>query len=318
MKKQEVIDYLNSTTVDDLPYLFIPSYKRPRPVSAKKILEDFNEEGLKKSYILVREEERDAYYEENKDLIERGCNLLAIPEGGVTGVGSTRNYILDYAKEHDLDVVADFDDDLTCVGALFEKLDKKGEPASGTFLKDERKAIENYQQKVLQAAGKCARECFERYPKTVVGSMRKQRFSNTPGNAITKFSINKGSTPRQTKIINMRAVNEKDLRVPAEFDKHGDDIGFVAHVLQEGYWCFQLPWLFYSYTPETESTTLRDIDEEKNRGIHQQELENLLNYDIRDYLRYTKKYDDGSYMYGDVNWRAYNKLNGSSWIVEKW
>lgn len=319
MNKDQTLKMLKDTDISDFPAFYTISYNRTKQLpTVNKIMNSFSEEALKMSYIVVREEQEDFYRELHKDIIDRGCNLLVIPDGEVTGVGSTRNWVIRHAHSNGYDIACCFDDDLTGIGVLFESVSKKGEPSSGAFRAGEIRAIDNFHQLVLQAIGKVSREIFELHPEAIIGNIRKVRFSNKSDNATTKYKINKGGTPRQTNIYNVKVMMENNILVPDCFDKHGDDIGFAAHALENGYSVFNLPWATYSYVPETVASTLRDVDEEKNRHIHEEEYKNLMNMEIKDYLRFTKTYDDGSYMYGDVAWQRYHKLKGTKPVVVSW
>lgn len=320
MNKDQTIEALNSTTLEDMPALFIMSYNRGgNVVTINKILDDFDDEALKKCYLVVREEQSNCYREKNKELISRGLNLLPIPKGAVTGVGSTRNFVMDYAYNLGVDVAFNFDDDLTAFNVLWEDYHARtGEKMSKSMLAADIREFDRYHQKVIQFTAKLAREIFSKYPKAAVGNVRKQRFSNHAENAETKFRVNKGNTPRQTNIYNVKLLGDNNLRTPIQFNKHGDDIGFAAYLTEKGYSLFNIPCVAYSYVPETESSTLRDANEEKNRAIHQEEYNNLMNMEVRDYLRISKRYDDGDYMYGDINFQKYHKLKNTKPVVEYW
>lgn len=318
MNRQDTFDLLESTTIDDMPYLYVPSYNRPEFVSSK-LLKRLDDSGLKKTYLVVRESQKQDYINANKELLDRGCNLLVIPEGGVTGVGSTRNFIIDHACEHDYDTIFLYDDDITGISILWEGPNRSGVMSSRCLGAADARAYDNYTQKIMQAINKVTKEMIAEYPDLALGNIRKQRFSNNVDNAQTKIKICKGNTPRQTCIYNTKLLKETGLRIPPEFDKHGDDIGMAAHLLEEGYRLFNIPWVCYDYVPETVATVLRDIDEEKNRDIHQREYDSLMAMrEAKNYIRVTKKYDDGQPMYNDINWRAYHKLHGSKPIAITW
>ena len=320
MDRDLTISSLESTTVEDMPELFVMSYNRGgRVITLDKVVNDFSDEALEHVHLVVREEQAEDYREKNSELISHGMHLLEIPAGRVTGVGSTRNFVMDYAYSIGADVAFNFDDDITALNVLWEGYHPKtGEKGSRCMCAADQKAFPHYHQRIVQLVAKNVREMFAEYPNLAVGNVRKQRFSNTAFNAETRYRINKGGTPRQTNIYNVKLLGDNNLRTPMQFDKHGDDIGFAAYLVENGYSLFNLPWVAYSYVPETSSSTLRDADEEKNRGIHEEEYKNLMNMEIKNYLRMTKKYEDGSYMYGDINWQRLHKLRGTEPIVVGW
>ena len=108
MKRSTMLALLEDTTPKDMPHVFIPSYNRPDFVIAKKILHKFNQDGLDKVFIVVREEQYKAYRKVNPRL-----NFVTIPKGAVDGVGSTRQFIMDYAIENKMPCIMDMDDDIT-------------------------------------------------------------------------------------------------------------------------------------------------------------------------------------------------------------
>ena len=325
MQKDKILGLMNSTTVDEMPALYIPSYNRfdKECETAKKCLYDFSREALQRCYLTVRESQAEQYLEVNKELIERGCNLLIIPEGEVDGVGPTRNWCLKHAINSGEDIAFILDDDLTGINVLFDGVTKDGEPKSDTLRVADKRAFDGYNQKLVQLIAREARKLFEEHPELIIGAIRKQRFSNNPENAKTRYIINRSGTARQFCIYNTKLVAETNTFVPDDFAKHGDDIGFTANALQKGLSVFRFPWAIYAYTPETESSVLRDIDEEKNHDIHLEEYNNLMKYEVRDYLKITKRYpdieDDAlAYMYGDIDWNKFHKLKGSKSVKVYW
>lgn len=319
MKRKQMEAVLDSTTEKDLPYVFIPSYNRPEFVTGKKLLPMFSEKALEKVFIVVRDEQYKAYRKANKGLINRGLNMVAIPKGGVTGVGSTRQFIMDYAIKNKMPCIMDMDDDIKYLQFLYTGTSKAGDPCSlHTGVKDW-EDDSRIPQKVLQLTGRIAREVFLSHPEVLLGNIRKQRFSNHPECADTKYQINKGPTPRQTKILNMKGIKRAGIRMPEAFDLHGDDIGFAAEVLQNGYSCFNIPCLCYDYIDDQVASVVRDPhNPDKNRHLHKLEYDGLMGMEIRHYLRETFKFPDGQYKFGDINWQKYHKLHKTEPIIERW
>lgn len=307
---------LAESTVDDMPYIFIPSYNRPDFEIAKRILPMFSKSALEKVYIVVRKEQFREYARVNKRL-----QYLCIPPGGVSGVGSTRQWLLDYAIEKRMPVIMDIDDDIKYLQFLYNVHNKRGEVVSAhTGVKDWADDS-RIPQKVLQLTGRISRRLFKLHPEVVLGNIRKQRFSNHAACAQTMYQINKGPTPRQTKIINVRAAHKNNLRMPEEFNLHGDDIGYAAHVLEQGFSCFNIPCLCYDYVDDAVNSVVRDPSQPEskaNRRLHKLEYDALQQMDIKNYLRETFKFDDGQYKFGDINWQQYHKLEGTKPIHRYW
>lgn len=319
MKRSRMERILNNTTERDLPHIFIPSYNRPDFVTGKVILPNFTDEALKRVYIVVREEQYKQYKRENRSLIKRGMNMVFIPQGEVSGVGSTRQFIMDYAIENRLPCIMDMDDDIKYLQFLYSGRTSSGEKCSKhTGIKDW-KIDPLIPQKVLQLTGKIAREVFRKHPEVLLGNIRKQRFSHHSENSNIRYQINKGPTPRQTKILNMKGIKRAGIRMPDAFNLHGDDIGFAAEVLQNGYSCFNIPCLCYDYVDEKNNSVVRDPhNPDKNRHLHKLEYDGLMQMEIKDYLRESFKFPDGQYMFGDIDWRAYHKLHGTRYYIKHW
>lgn len=315
MKRSTMLALLEDTTPKDMPHVFIPSYNRPDFVIAKKILHKFNQDGLDKVFIVVREEQYKAYRKVNPRL-----NFVTIPKGAVDGVGSTRQFIMDYAIENKMPCIMDMDDDITYLHYLFNRRSKATGnwcSAHSTVAEEEKDPL--LPQKVLQLAGKISREVFKEHPEVLLGNIRKQHFSQGEEFARAKYYINKGPTPRQTKILNMKGIKKAGIRMPDAFNLHGDDIGFAAEVLQQGYSCFNIPCLCYDYIDDQVASVVRDPkNPDKNRWLHELEYKGLREMEIRHYLRETFKFPDGQYKFGDINWMKYHKLHGTQPIVELW
>lgn len=321
MQKQDMIEYLNSTTTDDMLPLYIPSYNRDEKDFKIKdnILKSLDKENLERCYIVVREEQKNDYHNYHKELFDNGCNLLVIPEGTVTGLGTTRNFITEHAIKNGYNAIFNWDDDITNLGALFEGFDKKGQPSSKTFLKDERLGLfDSYLKRVIQAAGKTATDLFTKHPNVMAANIRKQRFSNGESNARIKYKINQGTTPRQTNIHNIALMKQTGIRIPMEYDVYGEDVGFSQTVLENGYSLGNITSFFYDYVPESKSSVIRDIDESKNKEIHEYEYKCFTKGEGANYLRVSKYYDDGTPMYCDIDFRKFNKFKETKPTVVSW
>lgn len=312
MKKSKMQKLIDNTTEKDLPYIFIPSYNRPNFVLGR-ILKTFSEKALRqKVFIVVRAEQYKTYKRENPNF-----EFVVIPKGAVSGVGSTRQFILDYAIENRLPCIMDMDDDIKFLSWLYDRRTAKGELCLGHTTLEDLKNDPLMFQKVLQLAGKISREIFKEHPDVLLGGLGKQHFCNA--NPPVKYIINRGKTPRQIKILNVKGIKKAGIRMPDEFNLHGDDIGFAAEVLQNGYSCFYLPCLCYDYVDEKVDSVVRDPkNPDKNRWLHELEYNALQKMEIKHYLRETFKFPDGQYKFGDIDWQKYHKLHNTTPIIQEW
>jgi len=310
--RKQMIQALKNTSEKDIFPTFIPSYKRPDFEFNKSILKGFSPEAQDKFFIVVRKEQYKEYKAQNPNL-----NYVVIPKGAVTGVGSTRNFIIDYCIKNKIKYAIDMDDDIKYLHYLFAGVSGAGNDCSRhSTIKEEEKHPE-IRQRVFQLMCKLAKEIFEDNPDCILGNVRKQHFSQDIDNSQTKYKINSAVTPRQIQILNIKAMAKNKIRVPEEFDLHGDDIGLVAEILQKGKSCFNIPCLCYDYIDEKKNSVVRDPKKE-NRHLHRLEYNALKDMEATHYLKQSFSFPDGEYMFGDINWRAYHKLHGTEPIKTLW
>lgn len=317
ISREYMLTKLNETTEADFPVICIPSYKRPNFELSKRILPSFSKEALSKVYIFVRQKQIDRYRKANPNY-----QYVVIPDGAVTGLGTTRQFIIEWASSCRIPFIMDMDDDIKYLQFLFNSRSDKSESlvSSHSTLKDW-ETDPTLPQRVLQLVGKISRKVFLDHPEVMLGNIRRQRFSNHPECAQIMYQINKGPTPRQTKLLNIRGIYKNKLWMPEEFDLHGEDMGYAAEVLQRGFSCFNIPCLCYDFIDDATNSVVRDWrnpDSAANRALHRAEYTALQGMEVRSYLRESVKFDDGQYKFGDIDWRKYHKLRGTRPITEMW
>lgn len=319
MKRSKMKLLLDSTTEKDLLPIFIPSYNRPHFKLGERILPMLTPKALSKVHLVVRAEQYNQYRKSNAALLEKGLTIISIPKGCVTGLGTTRQYIIDYAISNRIPYIMDMDDDIKYLQYLYNGISKSGQKCSKHTGVRDWDVDPTIPQKVLQLAGRISRDCFREHPEVLLGNIRRQRFSQHADNAQIKYMINKGPTPRQTKLLNIKGIKKYGVKMPKAFDIHGEDMGFAAEVLQRGGSCFNIPCLCYDYVDEKVDSVVRDPhNPEKNRPLHRAEYKGLMKMEIKDYLKTSFTYPDGEYMFGDVDWRRYHKLHGTEPIIKGW
>lgn len=313
MKKKKMYGLLNDLTAAQLPHIFVPSYNRPEFVTAK-MFEDFDEEALKKVHVVVRPEQAKVYRKANPKL-----HILPIPKSfhlPINGLASTRQFIFEYAVEQRYPVIIDMDDDIKNLAYMYDGVSGTGNKCSKHTVKVDRENDPLLQQKVLTMAGVIAREVFKKFPSVYLGNIRRQRMSQHEENSKLKYIIDSGPTPRQVTLINVKGLHRARINRDMIFDRHGDDIGFCAVVLAGGGHCFNIPCLTYDYVSEKCDSVIRTPETEKE--LHKYEYDMLQKYPIKDYLRTSFRDEDGDYMWGDINWTAFHKLNGTKRVKEFW
>lgn len=312
MEKARMKAMLDAVDPSTMPHIFCPSYNRPDFVSAQ-LFRTFQDDVKEKVHIVVRAEQYEAYKEANPDL-----DVIPIPEDyPINGLASTRQFIFEYAAANDYDMIIDMDDDIKYIAYMYNGVSGTGTPCSKHTVMKDREEDPLLEQKVLLMASKIAREVFEEHPTVYLGNIRRQRLSQGVDNAMLKYIINLGPTPRQVTLMNVKGLVEADINRDVErFDRHGDDIGFCAVILKAGGSLFNIPCLTYDYVSEKCDSVIRTPETEKE--LHAYEYNMLQQYPIKDYLRTTFRDEEGNYMWGDVDFKNYHKLMGTKGIKEFW
>lgn len=279
--------------------LLVPSYNRPNAPIISMLANKMLKDDYPWFIFVRRSQARDYLASVPRD------HLVAMPDDKVGTLGDTRNWMMRWAMREGYPMVFDWDDDVFRVGRKLPEGNKK-ESSRKTGNLNPWFDTPGY----WEEASRLSQEVFELYPGTVVGSIQNQRWCKS-----FTVTVQGGKTPRRTKILNVERLVENDLWCQPEFRQHGEDIGNTALYLEYGWQIFTIGSLTYDFVEETNidlPSTLRSRDEEQNRAIHATEFESLQEYEIRDYLRVNKAYEDGSYMYGDIDWRKFRKLTGQS------
>ena len=310
MKEKRLLNLMDSLDPAKMPHIFCPSYMRPNFVSGR-IFRTFEPEVLEKVHIVVRPEQYKDYKKANPEL-----DVISLGDYPVNGLASTRQFIYEYALEHRYSTIIDMDYDITNLSYLFSALNGSGNPCSKhSFVRYD--YAKDFYQKILLLGAYIARQVFKEYPDVVLGNLRRQRLSMDPDNAKLKFMIDCGPTPRQVTYMNVKGLYKLGInRDVQRFDRHGDDIGFCAVILSNGGHCFNIPCLAYDYVSEKCDSVVRTPETEKE--LHAYEYAMLQQYPIKDYLRTTFKDADGNYMWGDIDWRKFHKLNNTTNIKRLW
>jgi hypothetical protein len=283
--------------VPEVMPLLIPSYNRPGAplirLASRLLGDDYPWN------VFVRKSQARAY----RDAGLSRDHMVVVQDSAIPTLGHTRNYMLRWAQRAGFTRVFDWDDDVFRLGRKLPD-GTKHESYKSTGNTDPWFDGPGF----WQEASRLAHEAFDLYPSLVAGSVQNQRWAGS-----MTLQVNCGKTPRRTKILEVDRLVEANLWCPPAFRFHGEDIGNLAMYLGYGYDVFTICNLVYDFTPETDvklPSTLRSRDEDENHAVHAEEYENLMRYPIRDYLRINKAYADGTYMYGDVDWRKWRKATG--------
>lgn len=291
MIEKEIIQKLLARKWDIFP-VCIPSYKRWDRKSNKtivNIIENCDEEIQKSTYVFVRMEQEQQYKQSFPNI-----NIVVLPK--VNGLAGTRQYIQDYViSSLKKPYFIDMDDDITQLKYVFHD-------AAGDHLS---LAEETDPSKILRFGCAIARMAFEK-DKCVLGNFHRVRFASNFPASQTAYVVNKGSTPRQITFVNAKEITLRGIKRNLEFDETGDDVGFVAEICKVGGDMFQIPCLAYAFVDDVVNSVIRN--DENRRRLAAQEYELLKKYPMRNYLKITQTFEDGSYKFCDIDYAKYRKL----------
>lgn len=284
--------------------LCIPSYTRPL-FAFSSLLKRCSQEFLdNKVRIFVHQDELEKYKKANPNL-----SYVVVPEE-YYGVGYTREFINLWAIENNYSILFDWDDDIKNLTFMYASTDCYGNPSTKHSSKGDEQSDSLFTEKLLCYTAYISDYLFVKYPYLRLGNVRRQRFCGDVSVHQTLANVNKGATPRQTNIWNLRDYVKGKYFIEST-RWHGDDIISSARVLEENEGLFSIQQVGYDFVSEQVNSTLRDSDENTpfNRNIHKKEYEDLQKLEIRNYLKTSKAYSDGAYMYGDIDWRRYYALH---------
>lgn len=270
----------------------VPSYHRyslKDNKTMKMLLEAGDKEITNNCYIFVRSEEYARYKKISNDF-----NYIKLPD--VKGLSDTRQYIVDFVCDvlHQ-DLFIDADDDLT--GLTFTEI-KNGRP----------KVSKSDTAKILRGISSVG-EYLAYYCDVALAGVRKRRFANNKEFVITAAKINSGNTPRQLMVVNAKKLRGHNIVRNEIFNPTGDDVGFVAEIAKNtlnfaSICCFQ-----YSYVDDKINSVIRNDENRKSLAAY--EYECLKKYPMgKYYLRIPHTFEDGSYMFSDIDYKKYKKVTG--------
>lgn len=309
MKREEIRSWLSGLDLDDRLPLWVISYNR----AGKAPLLDALHGGSKTDDInvVVRKSQGDDYRRAYPKF-----QIYALPDEAIRNVGRARWAAAELAYGLGEDEILMADDDLNSLHFLFERTMVRGKnagaPCSGHSTKEDEAALDDLPNRVLAGLGAVAREVFAVEPRAVLGSAIRRNMCFAVQNHRTKYLRNGGATPRALAAWNLARMDELGIELNVDlFGEHGDDIGLVAEVLAKGGDCFSMPSFAYGHWAESENIELSVIrTRETAPKLHRDEYAALQTYPIRDYLREKRSILDGSYEWGEVDWRKYGKLTG--------
>lgn len=298
MFRREQMEYLLNTA-NGIGPICIPTYKRwsREDNKALSFLELCQPDIRDNIHIFVRPEQVQAYHESFP-----WVHIVVLP-AQIQGLASTREYICWYVLNvlHE-PIFMDMDDDVTYLLYLWYDETKQFSHYS--------RGIEQRHSETIRLGFNLAQYVFNKAPKTVLGGLARKRFIHKPENSQRMASINQGATPRQCMFVNAKRLDEMGIHRNFMFDPTGDDIGFCAEILQHGGELFYMNCLGYEFIDDAINSVIRNDSNRRQLAAYEEQC--LMQYDLgKHYLKRTFTFDDGSYKFGDIDWRAYHRFTNT-------
>ena len=278
----------------DVMPICIPSYMRYERKSNKtltSLIEKCDEEIQKNTYVFVRREQAEQYKESFPSV-----NIISLPEINGLALATTRQYMQDFvAYELKQPYCVDMDDDINDLKFVYHENGKDHLSKSG----------EVNPSLIFRLAFEFSRMAFEKNG-CVFGNIHRVRFANTFPASQMAYVVNRGATPRQVTFVNVKELTRIGVKRNPAFNVNGDDVGFIAEISKYGKDFFQIPSLAYSFVDDSTNSVIRNSKNIKAKSAYT--YNQLQNYPMKNFLRSTITFDDGSFKFGDIDYSAYCKI----------
>lgn len=317
MNREDMQDWIGDLNPVDRYPLWVISYNRPGTAPFLNRAHEWATAG--DVNVLVRSSQMEMYREAYpKFRIHHRADDM------IPNCGSARWQASQIALEEGFEAALLFDDDVLSLNFLFESAIMSGKNAgtecSRNSNNEDRALFPDLDERILAGMSKVAGDVFENHQMAMLGGLIKRHMNFSAKNHATKYVINGGVTPRQAMVYNMARMDKHNVEMDTDlFGVHGEDLGMNAAVLAADGDCFAIPSFAYDHWPEEVNIHESTIRNAGNAArLHRQEWESLQHYPIKDYLRTKTSIIDGSYEWGDVDWKKAAKVRGRSTIHVPW
>lgn len=270
--------------------------------------------------VRVLVEQLESYQEKYPNLTFHPASMQSM-----SPVGTARQILFDtiyYTHGHSRAII--MDDDLTELNLLTQSFSQKGKSAgaesSRGYTRAERADMGIFYDAFFKLFSRVSEEVLDSDGDVILGSARKRHMSFGYKNHRIKYQVNSGVSARQLMFFDFERFNAIGAAIDQEhFYRHGDDIGTMASVLANGGKTFTLPSFIYdTYSEDVNIYKSKIRNASTKPELHAEEYHGLQQYPIKDYLREKRSLIDGTYEWGDVDWRKYHKLHGTKPDTKYW
>lgn len=316
--RQEMFDRLNTASKDHRLPVWVISYNR---LDAPTLVRMKDWERLDDVFVVVRETQV-ADYEKAFPYLQ----FEGMPDDQIGSCGAARWGAYDRAREYGHQRVIMLDDDLLQFRPLYQhhfvRGVNAGQPCSRVFDKDdiaELGGVSLTEEATVTLMGQTASRVFDDESNAVIGTAIKRLRAFDNKNHQTRYILNGGVTPRQWTAWDVNRLAQHNVRLNIErFGIVGEDVGFMAELLQAGLDAFTMPSFAYDYWNQNEGQN-RDVEGDTKSLIRtpgvaallsEHEHRGLMKYDMgKHYLKVCPRGGD-EYEWGEVDWRALEKYSG--------
>jgi hypothetical protein len=299
MTNEHIRHLLPTAKVSWMYPIYVPSYSRAGTAPLLNMLAEANAAVKRKVNIVVRPEEKRAYW--------RAYPWARVISERQPGIGPARMKALLDADERGWGRIASLDDDLIHI-SLLEETYPKGERYARRWSSNLSGVREPHLLlRSLAVACKLSNAVFNMRADASYGAARNALFAGPVADPSIGAMLNKQSFPACVMLIDV--VRFKMRAMPEPYHYHGEDLAMFLHNQMTGYRAFQLPAVAYDQHGSIETTI--PLDPESEQGRPHLETTEYFYPDMHPYLRVSVKNKLGGVKRIGVNWNRYYKDTGT-------
>lgn len=309
----QLINLLDSTDIDRVYPIVIPSVFRPAHATHKYIVLKLPRVLRKRVFYVIREDQEELYKAN-----QPGCNYLIIPnkicQKPGFGLDSTRAWYHRKMREIGYTKILEFDDDLTGASMVYQV------PETHTTRRLVKNDRDRLQGNILALACIVADWWFREHSDACLGGFCRVRpetckweYGDRLISAYCEGSVGGFMVTYLSRLHEIGALHT------GKYDPHSEDIGYNIDILNHGGSIFKMNPFIMNMLPadnqeRTEPLVQKQIGDEKT--LCSIGYSTALKY--TDCIKVTQRFDDGSPRFFTIDWRKWNKQHGTQPIVKAW